>query len=196
LRAVSRRGRRRSAGYPNLNDDDWIWGGTLAGDRADHPIRRALGRMTRRVPRPLMPAFGRDGMLNNAQINDVADFVRVGAKLPALPMPIARSARRFSLESCAACHGTTAAATANWRLNLVDAIWLYGSDRASIIEGIRNGRGAMMPAGRGASTTSRSSSSRSTSIRWAAASSAESGNAMAMAEREREGAKRRSFRRS
>ena len=34
-------------GYPNLNDDDWLWGGKLAEINADHPPRRALRRRQR-----------------------------------------------------------------------------------------------------------------------------------------------------
>ena len=31
-------------GYPNLNDDDWLWGGTLGADHANHPVRGPIGR--------------------------------------------------------------------------------------------------------------------------------------------------------
>ena len=132
-------------GYPNLNDDDWIWGGALGdieqtiryGVRGTHDETRAA---------PAMPAFGRDGMLNNAQIAAVADFVRAGAKLPVAPSADLALGEKVFAESCASCHGKDGTGNRELgALNLVDAIWLYGSDRATIIEGIRNGRGAMMP---------------------------------------------------
>src|SRR5690606_5524341 len=54
-------------GYPNLNDDDWLWGGTLS--EVEQTIRfgvRSAHEKTRQGA--AMPAFGRDGMLNNQQI--------------------------------------------------------------------------------------------------------------------------------
>ena len=61
-------------GYPNLRDDVWLWGGSL--DEIRHTIQvgvrsghaQARGDTT-------MPAFGRDQMLNEAQVSDMTEFV-------------------------------------------------------------------------------------------------------------------------
>ena len=100
-------------GYPNLNDDDWLWGGKLDDIAADHPPRRALGR--RQDPRRAqMPAFGRDGILKRAEIDDVADYVRSLVR-PAgrRQAPISRPARRSSPTIAPSVMATTARATAS-----------------------------------------------------------------------------------
>ncbi len=61
-------------GYPNLNDDDWLWGGTLDqilqtiqfGARSGHP----------KAHENAMLAFGKDGVLKKDQIVTVANYVR------------------------------------------------------------------------------------------------------------------------
>jgi cytochrome c oxidase cbb3-type subunit 3 len=133
-------------GYPNLNDDDWIWGGSL--DDIGQTIRygvRSAHEKTRMGP--VMPAFGRDGLLNNEQIEAVADFVRSRAGLQVDPKVNLSLGAKVFADNCAVCHGDGGKGKRDvGAANLVDAIWLYGSDRASIVEGIKNGRGATMPA--------------------------------------------------
>lgn len=132
-------------GYANLLDDEWLWGGKLADIEATirHGIRSAdvKGRQGN------MPAFGRDGILQRPDIEAAADHVMSIAKLPGAPTTgLERGAKVFA-ENCAACHGD--AGKGNRELgapNLTDAVWLYGSARQTIIEGIINGRGAVMPA--------------------------------------------------
>jgi len=131
-------------GYPNLNDDEWLWGGTLdaiaqtirAGIRSAHPDTRPGA----------MPAFGRDNMLQRADINAAADYTRSLSGLPvAANADLARGAKVFA-ETCAVCHGDKGTGKRELGApNLTDAIWLYGSDRQSIIDGLVNGRGAVMP---------------------------------------------------
>ena len=67
-------------GYPNLNDDDWLWGGKL--DDILLTIRHGVrGADDKTRQSPAMPAFGRDGMLTRDQISSVADYVRYVAKV-------------------------------------------------------------------------------------------------------------------
>jgi cytochrome c oxidase cbb3-type subunit 3 len=133
-------------GYPNLNDDDWIWGGKLAdiAQTIRHGIRSGdqKGRQG-----AAMPAFGRDGILKRADIETVADYVRSLAGLPADPKADLTAGKAIFTQSCAVCHGE--AGRGNRELgvpNLVDAIWLYGPDKAAIVDGIWNGRAGVMPA--------------------------------------------------
>jgi cytochrome c oxidase cbb3-type subunit 3 len=134
-------------GYPNLNDDDWMWGGSLEQIQQTliHGIRSAdpdahIGDM---------PAFGRDGILQRPEIVAVADYVRSLSNLPvpAGVTPDLAKGKELFEANCAACHG--ADGKGNIELgapNLTDGIWLYGSDRNSVIATLTNGRGGIMPA--------------------------------------------------
>lgn len=135
-------------GYPNLNDDSWLWGGTLAdieqtirfGIRSGHDEAR-IGDM---------PAFGRDGMLPRADIVAVADYVLSMSGLPvSTPANLVKGAKVFA-DNCAACHGTEG--KGNQELgapNLTTGIWLFGPERETIIDGVWHGRGSVMPAWEG-----------------------------------------------
>jgi len=71
-----------ASGYPNLNDDDWLWGGSpeqiLAtiqyGIRSEHDETRAND----------MPAFGRDEILDPQQVDAVSDYVMALSQNPDL----------------------------------------------------------------------------------------------------------------
>ena len=76
-------------GYPNLNDDDWLWGGTL--DEIQQTIRYGVRSGRRQGARQSqMPAFGRDGMLKR-------DEIVSGRELRALARRICRSRPRADL---------------------------------------------------------------------------------------------------
>jgi cytochrome c oxidase cbb3-type subunit III len=132
-------------GYANLNDDDWLWGGKV--EDIAQTIRHGIRGNDDSTRQGVMPAFGRDGMLPRSDVNAVADYVRSLSGLPtAANADLVRGQKVFA-ENCAVCHGP--AGKGNRELgapNLTDGIWLYGSDRASIIEGIWSGRGGVMPA--------------------------------------------------
>ncbi len=135
-----------SKGYPNLNDDDWLWGGKLEDIylTLQHGIRVSTDDTTRLS---LMPAFGRDGVLKPKEIESVADYVRSLSGLSTdKSIDLGFGAKVFA-ENCASCHGENGKGMQEQGApNLTDAIWLYGSDKATIIEGIKNGRGGIMPA--------------------------------------------------
>ena len=130
-------------GYPNLRDDVWLWGGGLddihhtivAGVRTDHPEAR----------QSQMPAFGRDQMLNAAQINDLTEYVVALSGRKADAAAAGRAAPVFA-EQCAACHGPTGKGDlAQGAPDLTDAEWLYGAKREDIHSQIENGRNGVMP---------------------------------------------------
>ena len=132
-------------GYPNLNDDDWLWGGTLDqimqtiqfGVRSGHP-KTHEGQCS---PSARMESSSRSRSSRSPITFD---------RCPGLPTrqgyDAAAGAKIFA-DNCTACHGD--AGKGNQELgapNLTDKIWLYGSDEATIVETITNGRAGVMPA--------------------------------------------------
>lgn len=129
-------------GYPNLNDDDWLWGGQVTDieQTLKHGIR-VQGSYDTRMSQ--MPAFGRDKLLTSAQINDVVDYVL------AINEPNASTMVGYQIfqENCASCHGVDGRGMHEFGApNLADAIWLYGGDRKDVYETVVNSRAGMMPA--------------------------------------------------
>ena len=138
------RGAQGFAGYPNLNDDDWLWGGTLADIEKTilHGVRS--GDKQSRISD--MPKYGVDGLLKPAEIDDTAEFVLSLTKRATDTAAVGRGAKIFA-DQCVSCHG--AEGKGNPELgapNLTDGIWLYGSQKADIVQSIFTGRGGSMPA--------------------------------------------------
>ena len=129
-------------GYPNLNDDDWLWGGDIKAIEYTliHGIREPAGGETRFN---IMPAYGRDGLMDAAQLGAVTDHVlSLSGNGPAN----AAGAQLFA-EQCAICHGENGAGLREFGApNLADAIWLYGGERAKVAQQIYNPRHGVMPA--------------------------------------------------
>ncbi len=134
-------------GYPNLNDDDWLWGGTLPaiyetikyGARSDHDDTR-IGDM---------PAFGVDEMLEPEEIESVADYVLSLSGSNEHKVDVTKGQVIFA-EQCAMCHGEDARGSYDFGApNLADKIWLYGGSSEDVIESIYNGRAGTMPAWEG-----------------------------------------------
>jgi len=141
------RGAQGFEGYPNLNDDDWIWGGTLEdihltiqhGIRADNDDSRFNA----------MPRFGLDGILPPEQINDVATYVMSLSGSVEDQEAKVRGEQIYA-DQCGFCHGPNGEGDpAQGAPNLSDGIWLYGGDREDIVTSIETGRGGMMPAWNG-----------------------------------------------
>ena len=133
-----------SKGYPNLNDDDWLWGGDLAAieKTLTDGVRNPDHVATRQS---LMPAFGKDQLLTAAQVDDVVAHVRVISGQDRANAASQRGAKVFA-DNCAVCHGP--AGKGNRELgapNLTDAIWLYGGDAETIHETVWNSRHGVMP---------------------------------------------------
>jgi cytochrome c oxidase cbb3-type subunit 3 len=132
-------------GFPNLNDDDWLWGGTL--DQIMQTIQFGARSGHAKTHEGQMLAFGKDGTLQKEQIVTVANYVRALSGLPTSQGYDATAGAKIFAENCAVCHGD--AGKGNQELgapDLTDKIWLYGSDEASVIETITNGRAGVMPA--------------------------------------------------
>jgi cytochrome c oxidase cbb3-type subunit 3 len=132
-------------GYPNLNDDEWLWGGDRAAIHQTvlHGIRQPGDDATRLSQ---MPAFGRDGILKPEEVQDAVSFVRVISHRERPDASSARGAVLFAA-NCAVCHGPDGKGNRQFGApNLTDAIWLYGGDRDSLTETVTNARYGVMPA--------------------------------------------------
>lgn len=133
-------GANGSKGFPNLNDDDWLWGGKIEdiyqtlmyGIRSGHQKSRESQ----------MPSFGRDGILNKDQIANVVQHVR---SLSGLDKPNADGQKIFA-ENCAVCHGQNAQGDRKFGApNLTDQIWLYGGSVDDVTYTVYNSRRGVMP---------------------------------------------------
>ena len=131
MRALSRPRRPGAFGYPNLRDDYWLWGGTL--DAIQQTISTASGRTIRRRAAPAPDAgLRQDGVLTEAQIADVAEYVLSLSGTRGDQQAVGRGAKIFA-DNCAPCHGRKARATQTLGApDLTDELWLYGGDKATI----------------------------------------------------------------
>jgi cytochrome c oxidase cbb3-type subunit 3 len=133
-----------SKGYPNLNDDDWLWGGDLKSIHysIEHGVRNPGHSQTRMSQ---MPAFGRDGLLQAQEIDDLTAYVRAVSRQRSFDGPARRGAALFQT-NCAACHGADAKGNRDFGApNLTDAIWLYGGDEGNVRKSIHDARFGVMP---------------------------------------------------
>ena len=129
-------------GYANLNDDDWLWGGKIAD--IEQTIRHGVRSTSDKGRQGNMPPF--TGVLKPNEVSAVADFARSLSGLPAEKGADLDLGKKLFADNCAVCHGD--AGKGNRELgapNLTDKIWLYASDKATIEQGILQGRGAVMP---------------------------------------------------
>lgn len=129
-----------SPGYPNLNDDEWLWGGTPEEIHTTiaHGIRFGGDDDTRLSE---MPAFG--GILSREEIDGVVAHV---VALSSGGDATGPGAEIFA-NNCAACHGEAGKGNAEFGApDLTDAIWLYGSGPAAIAAQVRQPRHGVMPA--------------------------------------------------
>jgi cytochrome c oxidase cbb3-type subunit 3 len=126
---------RGATGFPNLTDDNWIWGGS------EEQVTASIlnGRVA--VMPVLTPALGGDEGVRNMvnYVRSLSGLVEADAAAQAMqPMFTAL---------CSACH--MADGTGNPAVgapNLTDDIWLYGSSEEAVEYTIRNGRNGVMPA--------------------------------------------------
>ncbi len=137
-------GANGSKGYPNLNDDDWLWGGTL--DAIHTTIEYGIRSTSDDTRFGDMQAFGKDGILNSEEIRTVANYVRtLSGQKPEAGADLAAGKTLF-MDNCSACHGEDGKGNQDLGApNLTDGIWLYGGDLKTIIATVTNGRKGVMP---------------------------------------------------
>jgi len=137
-------GAQGAPGYPNLNDDDWLWGGSLDAiyTSIKHGIRNDDYDDARTSE---MPKFGVDEIIEPAVIKDIANHVLAisgqehDAKLASAGAPA-------YAESCAACHGDKGKGDPELGApNLTDAISFYGNTETKLIAQIADPKHGVMP---------------------------------------------------
>lgn len=130
-------------GYPNLNDDIWLWGGTYedivhtlnVGIRANHEDTQAN----------LMQAYGRDGLLSKTEISDLTQYLLAFSGREDDTVAAARGMTLFG-QQCASCHGANAMGDQSQGApNLTDNYWLYGGEAKDITQTLYSGRQGVMP---------------------------------------------------
>ena len=130
-------------GFPNLNDDDWVWGGTADDiyQTIAHGIRHPGDDETRVSE---MPAYG--DILQLEEIKQVAAFVVNLTGTPA-DAGMVEPGKQIFADNCAACHGEDARGNREMGApNLADAIWLKGEGEAAIAAQIKAPKHGVMPA--------------------------------------------------
>jgi len=131
-------------GFPNLADDDWLWGGTL--DQIYQTVAFGIRNGNPKSHQSAMPRFGADGILKADQINDVAEFVLSLTGKSTDAAAAGRGAKVFA-DNCVACHGDKGQGNIEMGAKqLNNGIWLYGGDKATIVETITYARNSSMPA--------------------------------------------------
>jgi cytochrome c oxidase cbb3-type subunit 3 len=134
----------QAAGYPNLLDDDWLWGGSLEDIHltVSHGIRNEDDPDARWSQ---MPAFGADGLLDNSEIDQVVNYV-LAMSGQAHDATLAEAGAEVYEWNCASCHG--AEGNGDYFLGapaLNNAVWLYGGDANSIRQTVYYSRWGVMP---------------------------------------------------
>ena len=131
-------GAQGGRGYPNLNDDDWLWGGDLQS--IYHTIKVGIRSTHDDTRTSQMPSFAE--ILKKDAIEKVADHV---LSLSTDKGDTTEGAAIFK-QNCAACHGEAGKGGRTVGApNLADAIWLYGGEKADIIRQVRAPRHGVMP---------------------------------------------------
>ncbi|MAD04078.1 cytochrome-c oxidase, cbb3-type subunit III [Pseudoalteromonas shioyasakiensis] len=128
---------RGGQGFPNLTDNDWLYGGT------PDKIKETLlyGRVA------AMPPWG--DALGEQGIKEMTAHVLSLSGRTVNQKDAAAGAAKFAM--CAACHGADGKGSVAHNLpfgapNLTDNIWLYGGSKRAVEETLTNGRAGVMPA--------------------------------------------------
>lgn len=132
-------GIRPGSGYPNLNDDDWLWGGDINAIHytITHGVRQPDHAETRTSE---MPAFG--AILQPNDIAAVTGYVRSLSHLQKAP---AGGAEVYA-NNCAVCHGPAGKGMREFGApNLTDGIWLYGKGVDEVQTTVTKSRHGVMP---------------------------------------------------
>lgn len=135
-----------AVGYPNLVDDDWLWGGDIESIHTSISVGIRQPSDEDYLRQSEMPAFGRDELLEEGQIDEVVNFV-MSLSGEAKDATLVEAGAVVYEENCAACHGDAGEGDIDQGApNLADAIWLYGEGYDAIRETVYSARYGAMPA--------------------------------------------------
>ncbi len=129
-------------GYPNLLDDEWLWGGDI--EAIAYTVNHGIRNETDEARFSQMPAFGE--ILSEEEIDQVVAYVQ---KLSGQDHDAALAAAGETVftDNCTACHGENGTGDREQGApDLTDAIWLYGGDAETLHETVVNARFGVMPA--------------------------------------------------
>lgn len=133
----------QASGYPNLLDDDWLWGGTVEEIHAtiSHGIRNETDDDARYSE---MPAFGE--LLEEEEIVQVVNYVQSLSGTPQDASMVEAGAVVYE-DNCSSCHMEDGTGDRSQGApNLTDAIWLYGGSYEKLLETVNYSRFGVMPA--------------------------------------------------
>ena len=123
-----------SRGFPNLTDQDWLWGGT------PEAIKTSITEGRTGAMPPFGPVLGEQG------VKDAAHYVLALSGQANDSLKRARGEPLYKA-NCSACHGAEGKGNqAIGAPDLTDRIWLHGSGEHAIAEQIAKGRVNQMPA--------------------------------------------------
>ncbi len=127
-------------GFPNLNDDDWLWGGKIEDIHQTLLYGIRSGHNSARLSQ--MPSFGLDELLTKQEINDVASYVLSLSKRDKYNA----NGEKIFKANCVSCHTSNAGGNQTVGApNLRDEIWLYGDKKEDVLYTIYYARAGVMP---------------------------------------------------
>ncbi|MFK5979225.1 MAG: cytochrome-c oxidase, cbb3-type subunit III [Rhizobiaceae bacterium] len=138
-------GAQGAPGYPNLNDDDWLWGGDVETIYATikHGVRNEEDDDARFSE---MPGFGKDELLEPDEVRNVVEYI---LQISDRKHDAAKAEEGIAVfaDNCAACHGDNGKGGREFGApNLADALSLYGGDRAKLTAQVNAPKHGVMPA--------------------------------------------------
>ncbi|MCT4553114.1 MAG: cytochrome-c oxidase, cbb3-type subunit III [Pelagimonas sp.] len=134
-------------GYPNLLDDDWLWGGSIEDIHTTITVGIRNPEIDEDYARVSeMPAFGRDELLSEEEISQAVNYVMQLSGGTPLDAAAAEAGAVIFADNCSSCHAEDGTGDRyQGAPNLTDAIWLYGGDYAALMETVNNSRYGVMP---------------------------------------------------
>lgn len=137
-----------NAGYPDLTDNDWLWGDGSPEAIAE-TLRIGVNARHDETRISQMPAFGREQMLTGEEVRSAAAYV-YSLSYPDYSTPenldFIEGGKEIFAANCVGCHGETAAGDPEAGApNLTDDRWIYGGELEQIIASVHGGRQGHMP---------------------------------------------------
>ena len=135
---------RGGPGFPDLSDGSWLWGGTP--EDIHETLRVGINSQNDETRFAQMPAFGRDEILEGADLSPLVGYLRHLSGLEEVEAETVELGTTLFAENCASCHGEDAKGDITLGApNLTDDFWIYGGDRRTLYKTLYDGRQGHMP---------------------------------------------------